>query len=125
MLQLVLGLALFGLKMTLLIEKADICPGNPDEKFVSLCRKSGEIIREAKGNGDVIAVVEDLVVEGRDGEQYSSTVRRIDCSVLCLKQRPHPVRCKAYQSLRSTLRSIASRKQENSSSRTTASSHTR
>ena len=46
------------------IDKADICPGNPDKKFVSLCRKRGGSIREAKGNGDVIAVVEDVVVEG-------------------------------------------------------------
>ena len=108
------------------INKATLCPGNPDEKFVSLCKKKGGSIRGEKGTGDAVAVVEDIAVEGQDGEQYSSTVRGTDCSVLCLKPGPHPVRCKACQSYRSSLRSMVNRQsRQESSSRTSATSHTR
>ena len=62
------------------IDSAALCPGNPEEKFVSLCRKRGGCIRGERGNGDVIAAVEDVEIEGPDGEYYSSTVRKSDCS---------------------------------------------
>ena len=106
------------------IDNAVLCPGNPEEKFVSVCRKRGGSVRGQRGSGDVIAVVEDVVVEGPDGEQYSSTVRKVDCSVLCPKLKKYPVRCKACQLFRSTLRAMVTR-QAGQADHTSTSSHTR
>ena len=69
----------------LAIDNAALCPGNQEAKFVLLCRKRGGGITGERENGDVIAVVENVEIEGPDGECYSSTVRKLDCSVPCQK----------------------------------------
>ena len=78
----------------------------------------------ARGEGDVIAVVDDSVGTDCHGSQYDCTVRRVDCSILCEKSGQYPLRCKPCQRLHSTLRSIVSHEAVHDS-RTSASSHTR
>ena len=107
------------------IENADLCPGNPDEKFISACKDKGGIVRGARGNGDVIASIDNSVVTDHSGKQYQCTVRRVDCDILCEKSSQYPLRCKSCQSFRSTLRSMVSRQSNESDSHISASSHTR
>ena len=108
------------------IDNADLCPGNPDEKFISVVKDKGEIIvRGARGTGDVIASIDNSVVRDHSGKQYQCTVRRVDCDLLCEKSSQYPLRCKSCQSFRSTLRSMVSRQSNDRDSRTSASSHTR
>ena len=107
------------------VEDAAVCPGNPEESYILACKKRGGSIRGARGDGDVVAIMDDMAVQGPDGEQYTSTVRRLDCSLLvCLKGKKYPSRCKSCQMFRKTLRSIVSR-QEGKTDCTAADSHTR
>ena len=107
------------------IDNADLCPGNPDEKFISAAKDKGEIVRGARGTGDVIASIDNSVVRDHSGKQYQCIVRRVDCDLLCEKSSQYPLRCKSCQSFRSTLRSMISRQSNERDSRTSASSHTR
>ena len=107
------------------IDNADLCPGNPDEKFISVVRDKGEIVRGARGTGDVIASIDNSVVRDHSGKQYQCTVRRVDCDLLCEKSSQYPLHCKSCQSFRSTLRSMVSRQSNERDSRTSTSSHTR
>ena len=107
------------------IDNSVLCPGNPDEKFVSVCKDKGGIVRGARGNGDVVAYLDNSVVTDHSGKQYECTVRRVDCDMLCEKTTQHHLRCKSCQSFRSTLRSVVSRRSSKSDGHTSASSHTR
>ena len=40
------------------VSKAVICPGNPDEEFVSLCRTRGSIMKGNRGSTDTIAFID-------------------------------------------------------------------
>ena len=91
------------------IDSADLCPGNPDEKFISACKDKGGIVRGARGNGDVIASIHNSAVIDHSGKQYQCTVRRVDCDMLCEKSSQYPLHCRSCQSFRSTLHSMVSR----------------
>ena len=107
------------------IDNAVLCPGNPDEKFVSACKDKGGCVRGARGNGDVVAFIDKSYVTDHSGKQYQCTVRRVDCDMLCERSSQYPLRCKSCQSLRPTLRSLVSRQSNESDNHTSASSHTR
>ena len=40
------------------ISQAVICPGNPDEEFVSLCRMRGSIMKGSRGSAETIAFID-------------------------------------------------------------------
>ena len=107
------------------IDDSVLCPGNPDEKFVSACKDKGGTVKGARGNGDVVAFVDNSLVTDHSGKQYRCTVRRVDCDMLCERSSRYPLRCKSCQAFRSTLRSMVSRQSNESDSHTSASSHTR
>lgn len=95
------------------VRSAAICPGNPEDEFVTLCQKKGGEIRGNRGNGDVVAVVENKIITNVDGTPHSATVRRIDCQLLCeIVPGQNPIqRCKSCRAFRSTLRSMKTRSQ--------------
>ena len=107
------------------IDNAVLCPGNPDEKFVSACKDKEGCMRGARGSGDVVAFIDKSSVTDHSGKQYQCTVRRVDCDMLCERSSQYPLHCKSCQSLRSTLCSLVSRQSNESASNTSASSHTR
>ena len=112
-------------ELIMAIDNAVLCPGNPDEKFVSACKDKGGTVKGARGNGGVVAFVDNSLVTDHSGKQYRCTVRRVDCDMLCERSSRYPLRCKSCQAFRSTLRSMVSRQSNESDSHTSASSHTR
>ena len=52
------------------IDSADLCPGNPDEKFISACKDKGGIVRGARGNGDIITSIDNSAVIDHSEKQY-------------------------------------------------------
>lgn len=106
------------------IDRATICPGNPEEKFVTICQMRGGSIKGARGNGDTIAFVDNSSVVDSTGKGYSCTVRRVDCDVICEHTGQYPLRCKECQTFRSTLRASVSRQKGDSHDHTSAGSHT-
>ena len=107
------------------IDNAVLCPGNPEEKFVTACKNKGGSVKGERGNGDVVAFIDNSLVTDHSGKQYQCTVRRVDCDMLCERSSQYPLRCKSCQTFRSTLRSLVSRQSNESDSHTSASSHTR
>ena len=108
------------------ISQAVICPGNPDEEFVSLCRMRGSIMKGSRGSTETIAFIDCNPVINPKGQTQTCTVRRVDCDVLCnqVGYFPHP--CQSCQSFRSTLRSSLSRhKSSSQDDRTDVSSRTK
>ena len=55
------------------IDNADLCPRNPDEKFILVVKDKGEIVRGARGTGDVITSIDNSVVRDHSGKQYHCT----------------------------------------------------
>ena len=107
------------------IDQATICPGNPEEKFITICHMHGGRIKAAWGNRDTIAFVDNSPVVDSTGKGYSCTVRRVDCNVICEHTGQYPQHCKACQTFRSTLRASVSRQKGDSHDHTSADSHTR
>ena len=106
------------------INNAFLCPGNPDERFVLAIMEKGGSMKGARGNGDMIVFVDHCSVTDDCGKQYQSTVRRVDCELLCERSSQHPLRrCRLCQSFWSTLRSLATRQSTRSDRHTSASSH--
>ena len=91
------------------IEASVLCPGHPEQWFVSACRERGGVMKGQRGRGDVVAYVDPIQVVDTTGKEFLSTVRRTDCDVLCEKDGSYPKRCSSCQSYRSALRSIVSR----------------
>ena len=102
------------------LHRAKLCPGNPDEHFVTLCEKKGGTI---DGNRGPVAYIDKVPVMGSDGQNYPCTVRRVECELLCQRSSDNPARCQYCQSHRPVLRKAISRN-SNSSASTAASSHT-
>lgn len=101
------------------IDNSVLCPGNPDEKFVELYDKKGEV-KGDRGNGTVVAVVKEASVEDLQGNPCSKTIRRVDCDVIIDRSSFHCENCRLF---RKTLRSAYCRKKENQHENTMASSH--
>lgn len=91
------------------VHKAVICPGNPEEKFVSMCEKKGGKMKGERGHGDTVAFIDNTAVIDSAGKSYSCSVRRTDCEVICECNGIYPTRCKTCNSYRDTLRSSLSR----------------
>lgn len=61
------------------VNRANICPGNPEKKFVDFCQeKRGGEIRGERGLGPVVAFVDKTTVTGTQGETLNCSVRRTD-----------------------------------------------
>ena len=88
------------------VENAVLCPVNPDENFVSVCKAKGGVAKGERGHGDVVAFIDNSPFTDHSGKQYQCTVRRADYEVLCEKSSRHPLRCKSCQSFRASLRSL-------------------
>ena len=99
------------------LHSASLCPGNPDDHFVSICEKRGEELK--KGN-ETTAYVDKSHVVAYNGQTFPCTVRRVSCELILKKEG----RCQPCTSLRSTLRSAVWRNSVNGESRTSPSSHT-
>lgn len=106
-------------------DNAVLCPGNPDEKFVSACKDKRGCVRGVRGNGDVAAFIDKSSVTDHSGKQSQCIVRRVDWDMLCERSSQYPLCSKSCQSLRSTLHSLVSRQSNESASNTSASSHTK
>ena len=90
------------------IDKSILCPGNPEPEFVSLCKKQDGVVKGQRGHGDVVAFTDEHSVTDSSGVEHLSTVRRVDCDLLCLLSSRYPKCCQSCQSFRSTLRSSVS-----------------
>ena len=106
------------------VDRAFICPGNPDQRFVDVCQSKGGTISGQSGNGDTVAFIDKHGVIDSRGQSYPCTVRRVDCDFLCSPSAQCPQRCRSCQVLRTTLRSSISRSTNTSDARTNPSSHT-
>ena len=106
------------------VDRAVRCPGNHEERFVTLCQQRGGEMKGGRGNRDVIAYIDTCPVIDSKGQSYPRTIRRVDCDLVCEAVGSQPVRCRVCQSYRSTLRSILYRQRDKSYDSTAASSHT-
>ena len=99
------------------VERAHLCPGNPQPEFVEVVNK--------RASGNKAAYVDSEVeVIDVDGQMYGRTVRRSDCELLCTPSSSHPKRCKNCSQYRSHLRVTKSRNQvKDTSARTAHDSH--
>ena len=109
------------------IDNAVLCPGNPDEKFVSACKDKGGCVRGARGNGDVVAFIDKSSVTDHSGNQYQCTVRGgggwiVTCYVRDLASTHYAANHVSRQDQRFAHRSLV---KVMSDSHTSASSHTR
>ena len=104
-----------------LIDRLNVCVGNPDPRFTELCELQGGKIKAA--DGTTSSFTDDFFSISLDGEEYQSTVRSAKCSILT-----NNIRCDACKNYRATLRALCSRQlrttEEMISKRTEASSHT-
>ena len=60
------------------IDSANLCPGNPDERFVTACKERGGTVRGGRGNGDVIASIDTCEVQWEALYMHSQEVRLRD-----------------------------------------------
>ena len=81
-------------------------------------------MKGAKGSGNIVAEIDCLPVVDRKENVFECTVRRRACDILCTPS-GYSEHCKACQAFCSTLRGMVLRQSHKSSSRTSASSHTR
>ena len=72
-----------------IVHSAVRCLGNPEVKFVDICRRRGGEMRGERGHGDVIAFIDMHEVIDERGEVYPGTLRRKDCDIL-----GRSIRCK-------------------------------
>ena len=93
------------------VHKAAVCPGNPEDRFVSLCKRRGGEVRGERGRGSAVAYIDNNVVIDSQGTKYCCSVRRTDCDLLCGRNSGFPVRCKSCNNFRCALRSTVSRDQ--------------
>ena len=91
-------------KVLTCLDSVVLCPGNPDEDFIALCKQRGGVMRGERGHGDVVASIDDIHVVDPWGDQYEQTLRRSDCALLCKLSTEYPQRCTACKLYRKTLR---------------------
>ncbi len=114
------------LHLVRVLDTAAVCPGNPEDCFVALCKKRGGSVRGERGCGEDKALIEHTPVVDIDGQTYACTLRRKDCELLCCRNSANPQRCSNCQEFRATLRSSVSRlNRADESLRTASSSHTK
>ncbi len=109
------------LKLMECVDRAVICPGSPEDDFISVCEKRGSTIKGQRGHGDTVAFIDEHPVTDSKGQSHPRTIRRVDCAILCEPSGQYPLRCRSCQSFRSTLRSSVCRL--NDVDRTAATSH--
>ena len=107
------------------VDEAALCPGNPEERYVNICKKKGGMIRGERGHGDVVAYIDNTTVIDYLGNSFCCSVRRTECDIICKRNKGNlPVRCKHCDTFRGTLRSTFSRAQRVAKDNTSTSSHT-
>ena len=108
------------------VSQAAICPGNPDEEFVTLCQTRMCTMKRTSGNKETIAFIDHNPVTDLMGQTRKCTIRRVDCDIICKREETFLYRCHSCQSYRSTLRASLSRHKSSSQiDRTGASSCTK
>lgn len=83
------------------VSQAVICPGNPDEEFISFCCMWGSTIYGPGGKKEAIPFID--CNPPKDRLYSECTVRWVDCDVLCKHAGSFPQPCPFCQSFRSTL----------------------
>ena len=92
------------------LNKSALCPGNPDNIFVKIYRRKGGTVKGNRGNGEVVAFVDEYPVVSSSSRPFPSTIRRVDCDIVTGHNGDdYPAQCGACNAFRSTLRSAASR----------------
>ena len=72
--------------ITKCVERAHICPGNPQPELVDIVDKRGGL-----STSDKLAFVDSAgEVVDIDGRLYGRTVRRSDCELLCAHKSSYP-----------------------------------
>ena len=104
------------------VNRSVLCPGNPEDKFVSIYKNKGGKVRGDRGRGSVVAYIDNTKVIDSQGKSYCCSVRRTDCDIIC----DIPVRCKPCNSFRDSLRKTSHRQLQNVcvDDHTSAMSHT-
>ena len=80
---------------TSFLDSLFICPGNPDLRFVQLCRSRKGFLRDIKGS--VLAALDSHSSFAFKGEVFVHTVRRVDCSLLLTSSRRSCAACTSYR----------------------------
>lgn len=108
------------------LDRAVLCPGNPDNAFVDIYKKKDGMVKGNRGSGETVAFVDSTPVISSCGKQYLETIRRVDCDIISNENSDHyPLPCGNCKSFRSTLRSALSRQSCTREQSTSASSHTK
>ena len=109
------------------IDRAHICPGNPDPEMVELFERRGHSITTADNHNMQAAYIDVVDVTNSNGALFARTVRHNECDILCQQKERYPHMCSACQLYRSNLRVMRWRSQQCDSlaaSRTAHNSHT-
>lgn len=85
-----------------LMDKCRVCPGNPEQRFLSMADSRKGIFKA--GDGDITAQVDDGFSVCMNGTIYSRTIRCSTCSILCKGDK-----CESCKMFRPKLRAIHSR----------------
>ena len=107
------------------IDRAQICPGNPDPEMVELFERRSHSIATTENYH--AAYVDVMDVTSSDGVQFARTVRHNACEILCQQKGRHSHICSACQQYRGNLRVMRWRSQHcdnPTASRTAHNSHT-
>ena len=86
------------------IDRAHICPGNPDPEMVELFERRGHSITTADNHNMQAAYIDVVDVTNSNGALFARTVRHNECDILCQQKERHPHMCSACQLYRSNLR---------------------
>ena len=85
------------------VDSAVLCPGNPDHQFISLWQARGGTMRGERRCGEYVAFIDRNKVVDTTGQCHSTTVRRVDCDILCDKEASKTLPCHSCQCFCSTL----------------------
>ncbi len=95
-------------------KKGSICAGHPDNHFIEMIKaKKGKLLTVG---GEIGSYLDDNPVE-MNGQQYSQTIRTVDCSVV------QNGRCESCTNYRANLRSMYSQWKKAGKKASTTSSH--
>ena len=83
------------------VDSASVCPGNPNEKFISIVKAKKGVVKSTSGQRT--AAIDNAFQVSLNGEVYQQTIRTTDCSLLV-----HGTKCQTCTDYWSHLRAMYS-----------------
>jgi len=85
-----------------LLDKLNVCVGQPDSRFVSMVQQKNDTIISPAGNKTVY--IDSFGPVYFNEQRYTETVRTVQCEILTTESK-----CKACKAYRDTLRTLSNR----------------